>query len=289
MATTDMIAGEARPPSQRANLPVYDSARHGSPFVSELHAVHQYRDLLVQLVSRNIKTRYKRSVLGIAWTMINPLLTMVVMSLVFMHLFRGEIDRYPIYILSGIIIWQFFSMSTSAMMSELVWGGSLLNRIYIPRTIFALSALGTALVNVGLALAPLALLMVIFQAPITPVLLIVPVPIIFAAMFALGLGLFLSTLAVRFADVVDMYQIMLTAWMYLTPIFYPISIVPEEYRWLYNLNPIYLCVTIFRAAVQQGQWPDSMMVTGAGLVAVVSLLLGWWTFTRKADEIAYRV
>ena len=289
MTSTDAMAGDARPPGRRANLPVYDSSRHGSPFVSELHAVYQYRDLLIQLISRNIKTRYKRSVLGIAWTMINPLLTMVVMSLVFIHLFQGEIERYPIYILSGIIIWQFYSMSTSAMMSELVWGGSLLNRIYIPRTIFALSALGTALVNVGLAMAPLALLMLVFQAPLTPALLIAPVPIIFAAMFALGLGLFLSTLAVRFADVVDMYQILLMAWMYLTPIFYPITIVPEQYRWLYNLNPIYLYVTIFRSAVQQGQWPNPAMVAGAGLVAVVSLLVGWWTFTRKADEIAYRV
>jgi ABC-type polysaccharide/polyol phosphate export permease len=286
-ATAESTGTPQRP--RHNAVPVYDSAARRSAFTDELRAVYEYRDLLVQLIARNVKTRYKRSVLGIAWTMLNPLMTMLVMVLVFTNLFVSTVEHYPIYILSGLIVWQFFSLATAAMMSELVWGGSLLNRIYIPRTIFALSALGTGLVNVGLSLVPLAVIMLVVRAPLTPAVLLLPLPIVLTAMFALGLGLCLSTLAIQFADVVDMYQILLTAWMYLTPIFYPVAIVPAEYRWLFNLNPLYLFLSLFRAAVQEGRLPEPWMIGAATLVASVTLVLGWWVFARKADEIAYRV
>lgn len=270
-------------------MPVYDSAQRRTPFVGELFELYQYRDLLVQLVARNVKTRYKRSALGIAWTMINPLMTMTVMALVFSNLFVTVIARYPVYILSGLVFWTFLAQSTTAMMTELVWGGSLMNRIYIPRTIFALSALGTGLVNILLSLAPLVVIMLIYQAPLTPALLFLVVPIILISMFALGVGLFLSTLAVQFADVVDMFQILLTAWMYLTPIIYPISIIPEDYRWLFNLNPMYHFLILVRVPIQEGQLPDLPTLATASIISVVTLLVGWWFFVRKADEIAYRV
>jgi ABC-type polysaccharide/polyol phosphate export permease len=268
---------------------VYDSAARHLPVVEEIRELLQYRNLLTQLVARNIKTRYKRSVLGIAWTMLNPLLTMGILWVVFSNLFVTTVPHYSVYILSGLVFWSFFSLSTSAIMNDLIWGGSLLKRIYVPRTIFALSAVATAMVNLVLALVPLAIFMVISGAPFTPALLFLPVSILMIAGFSLGLGLWLSTLAIQFTDVVEMYQILLTAWLYLTPIIYPITIIPEEYRWLFMLNPIYHLLECFRLPLQAGRLPDASTFAMALGCAVVALVGGSVTFVRKADEIAYRV
>jgi len=268
---------------------IYDSTRRPPPMIEELIEVLRYRDLLAQLVSRNIKVRYKRSILGVAWTMLNPLLMMIVLTLVFSNIFHMTVEHYPVYVLSALILWNFFSQTTLVAMTELVWGGSLLNRIHVPRTIFALSAVGTGLVNLLLALVPLALIMLVMGVPLTPALLFLPVSILFTTMFALGVGLFLSVLAIDFADVADIYQIVLTAWMYLTPIIYPKDIVPTQYQSLFNLNPMYHLLEIFRTPLYAGTLPGPYKIAVAGIVALTTLLVGWWFFTRKADEFAYRV
>lgn len=270
-------------------VPIYDSARRPPPVVAELRDLLTYRDLLTQLIARNIKTRYKRSLLGVAWTMLNPLLTMAVMALVFSSLFVSTVPYYPVYILAGLVGWTFYAQTTSAIMSELVWGGSLLSRIYVPRATFALAALGTGLINLLLSLLPLALLMLLAGAPLTPALLILPLPILLLALFTLGVGLVLSTLALQFADVVDMYQIVLTAWMYLTPIIYPLDIVPAEYRWLIALNPLVPLLDSFRLPIQRGQLPEAGTLLSASLLAGLTAVGGWWFFAQRADEIAYRV
>jgi len=271
------------------DLPIYDSAARRIPLVEELLELIRYRDLLYQLIARNIKTRYKRSMLGILWTMLNPLLMMLVLTMVFSKLFRFSTHYYAVYALAGLILWNFFAQTTTAAMSELLWGGSLMTRIYVPRAIFAVSALGTGLVNLVLSLLPLLLIMIITGVPLTPSLVILPVPILLVAMFALGLGLFLSTLAVYFADVLDMFQLLLMVWMYLTPIIYPKDIISEQYRWLFNLNPMYHLLEIFRAPIYIGWLAGPKTVAAAGLVAILSLAFGWWFFARKADEFAYRV
>src|SRR5687767_10333494 len=126
---------------------VYDSARRGSAPLEELQSAWQYRDLIAQLISRDVKARYKRSVLGIAWTMLNPLLMMAILTLVFSEFFRFEVRHYPVYLLSAMIMWNFIGQTTTAAMSHLLWGGQLMTRIYVPRTVFALAATGTGLVN----------------------------------------------------------------------------------------------------------------------------------------------
>ncbi len=268
---------------------IYDSARRPPPMLEELIQVLRYGTLLAQLVSRNIKVRYKRSLLGIAWTMLNPLMMMIILSLVFSNLFRVSLEHYPVYILSALTLWNFFAQTTQVAMGELVWGGSLLNRIYIPRTIFALSAVGTGLVNLLFALVPLALIMGVMGVSFTGALVFLPIAILLTAMFALGIGLILSVLAINFADVADIYQIVLTAWFYLTPIIYPKEIIPAPYQWLFNLNPMYHLLEIFRAPIYAGTLPGIYKTAIALVVACGALVIGWWFFTRKADEFAYRV
>jgi ABC-2 type transport system permease protein len=268
---------------------VYDSAQRRTPAIEELQAAWQYRDLIAQLISRDIKARYKRSVLGIAWTMLNPLLTMVILTLVFSEFFRFQVRHYPVYLLSAMIMWNFIGQTTTAAMSHLLWGGQLMTRIYVPRTVFALAATGTGLVNLGLALVPLVVIAILIGVPLTPSLLWLPLPIVLGAMFALGAGLFLSTIAVRFPDIVDMYQVLLSALYFLTPIMYPKSIVPEEWHWIFNVNPAYHLVEAFRAPIY-ASWPAGPnTVLAAAIAAIAALLIGWTVFARRADDVPYHL
>lgn len=269
-------------------VPVYDSTRRPSPVVDELVQAIRYRDLIRQLVRRDILTRYKRSVLGVAWTMLNPLGMMLILTLAFSALFRTT-QAFPVYVLSGLIAWSFFAQTTTVAMTSLAWGGSLLNRIYIPRTTFALSAVGTGLINLVLSLIPMAVVMLIGGTPFRPSLAFLPVAILLLALFALGVGLLLSALAVYFPDVAEMYQIIVTAWMWLTPIIYPEEIIPEAYRWwMFNLNPMYHLVKLFRLPIYYGDWPSSVGLASAVGVTLIALVVGWIVFTKKADEFAYR-
>jgi ABC-type polysaccharide/polyol phosphate export permease len=267
---------------------IYDSARRPPPAVEELVQLWRYRELVAQLVARNIRARYKRSVLGVVWTMLNPLLMMVVLSLVFSGLFGLSVPDYSTYLLAGLLFWQFFSQATIASTSEIVWGASILKRIYVPRTVFAVAAVGNGIVNLSLSLLPLALIMIAVGVPIGAAALITPLSIILAAMFTLGVALFVSSLAVYFADFAEIHQIALTAWLYLTPIIYPLSIIPERRRWLFELNPVYHLVEVFRAPIHQGALPSAATLVAAAGISSLTLVLGWLFFTRSADEIAYR-
>jgi ABC-type polysaccharide/polyol phosphate export permease len=280
-----------QPPASlsEASIPIYDSAQKRAPLLDELWELWRYRDLLRQLIARNIKTRYKRSVLGILWTLLNPLLMMSVLTVVFSHVFRFQAVNYPVYALCGLILWNFFAQTTTGAMSELLWGGSLMNRIYLPRAIFAATALGTGLVNLVLSLIPLLLLIVVTGAPLRATILFLPVPLLLTVVFALGVALFLSTLSVYFSDVVEMYQIVLTAWMYLTPIIYPKEALPAKYHWLLNFNPFYHLLEVFRAPLYAGVLAGPKTLGAAALVAVIAFLIGGWFFAGKADEFAYRI
>ena len=270
-------------------LQIYDSSKQVSPAVEELREIFRYRDLVIQVVKRDILTRYKRSVLGVTWTMLNPLGTMIVLAIVFSQAFGTEIS-YAAYVLSGLVAWNFFQQTTNASIAHLVWGGTLLKRIYVPRTVFAFSALGTGLFNLVLSLIPLLLVMVITGVPIEPTILFLPIPILFLAMFSLGVGLLVSGLAVFYTDIAEMYLIILTAWMYLTPIIYPEEILPEQFRMLIAIfNPMYHLVGLFRAPLYYGEIPSLQEMLIAGLIAVVTLIIGWFVFTRRSDEFAYRI
>lgn len=254
----------------------------------EIKEAWRYRDLIQFLVQRDMTARYKRSVLGIAWTMLNPLGMMIVLSIVFSQVFRTTMVGYPAYVLSGLIAWTFFAQTSSNAINVLVWGGDLLQRIYIPRSTFAISAIGTGLVNWVLSLVPLFAVTLAIGLPLHPTILLAPVAMILLAMFSLGIGLLISTIGIYFADVVEMYTIILTAWLYLTPIIYPLDILPPNIIGWLQLNPMVHLVELFRSLVFYGQLPTfGDWLVSAGL-ASATLLIGWLVFTGKSDEFAYR-
>lgn len=269
--------------------PVYDSAARPAPWIEELVEAWKYRHLIMAFTKRDIVTRYKRSFLGVVWTMLNPLGTMLIMVVVFSALFHAT-AKYPIYVLTGLIAWNFFSQATHAAPQTLLWSGTLIHRVYLPRTVFAFVAISVGMVNMVLSLVPLALVMAVLRVPPSPPLLFVPVAMLLLGMFALGLGLLLSSVVVFFPDTLDIYGIMLTAWLYLSAVFYPYEIVPITYRWwFFNVNPMYHLILLFRDPLYYGNWPSLAHIGTATFVAVGTLVVGWFAFARRSDELAYRI
>ncbi len=268
---------------------VYDSGVKRSKALEELIEAYRYRHLIFQLVRRDVLTRYKRSFLGVAWTMLNPLGMMLVLTVAFSQIFQST-RAYPAYVLTGLIAWNFFSQTTMASMSQMVWGGSLLGKIYIPRTVFVLSSIGTGLVNVLLSIIPLMIVLIITGTPLRWTILFTPLAIFCLTAFSLGVGLLLSTWAIYFYDVTEMYQIVLTAWLYLTPIIYPEEIIPEALRkWLFTLNPMYHLIDMFRVPIYEGTLPDINRMVVAFGISILVLAIGWIVFARRSDEFAYRI
>jgi ABC-2 type transport system permease protein len=281
--------GPPVPAATTRDLPVYDSSRPRLPIVQDAIELFRYRDLLWSLIQRDLTVRYKRSVLGFFWTMLNPLLTMLVMAVVFSSVFRFDAEHYAVYLLSGLLWWNFFSQSTVQAIGNLVWGGDLINRIYVPKSVFVVSAIGVGLMNWIFALVPLALIMLVTGQAFSIALLCLPVSILFTVLFATGVGLLVATLAVFFSDIVNVYQVGLTILMYLTPIVYPVAVVPTQYQVFLRLNPLYYFLEIFRQPIYDGRFPDSWVWATGAVLALGMLIVGWWIFTAKADEFAYRV
>jgi ABC-type polysaccharide/polyol phosphate export permease len=256
--------------------------------LSELRELVRYGDLLKLFVARITKNRYKRSALGVVWTLLNPLLSMLVLTVAFSTVFATT-ARYPVYLLCGLVCWNFFSQTTLYAMNTLVWGGNLMKRVYMPCTIFGVASVANGLFNLGLSMLPLVLIMAVVRQPFHVTWWFVPFAVAVLAAFSLGVTLFMSTLAVFFADVVDMFQILLQSWFFLTPIMYPLEILPPRIqRWMV-FNPMYHLIEMFRAPIVGGHLPDARHVLGGVGSALGVLLLGWWTITRKQNEFAYRL
>ena len=272
------------------NRTIYDSAKRGFYAVDELREVINYRNLIVQLTRRDILSRYKRSFLGVAWTMLNPMGMMLVLTVAFSQIMRLNIPGYAAFVLSGLVAWNFFSQTTTASMVNLVWGGGLLKRIYIPRASFALAAMGTGLVNLGLSMVPMLIVLLVTGMPIHLSILFLPVPALLLVFFSLGVGLLISTWAIYFPDIAEMYQIVLSAWIYLCPIIYNDAVLPPTLQyWFSHLNPMYGIIKLFRMPIYDGRLPTWDEFWPSMMISLIVLIAGWLVFTSKSDEFAYRV
>jgi ABC-2 type transport system permease protein len=274
--------------AKKGDIPIYDSSASRVPFVHELVELYRYRNLLWNLISRDLKVRYKRSVLGFLWAMINPLLTMAVLLVVFMRLFRFDIDHYPVYILAGLLLWNLFARGTSVGMRAVLDNGGLRRQIYVPASVFVAGAVGSALVNLLFALVPMLILAVAGGVPPRPAWLYLPVPIVQTTLFTFGIGVILAALAVFFADMLDIYEVVLNAYFYLTPIIYPLSILPPFLLRLQLFNPANYFIEAFRRPLIDGVLPDPLGVAISTVAVIALTAAGWSLFTRLSDQFAYR-
>lgn len=249
----------------------------------------RYRDLVRALVVRDLKVRYRRSAIGFLWTMLQPLLTMLVLTVVFSAIFRFEIANYPVYALAGIMFWNFFSQSITTSMNSLRGNAHLLTKIPVPKAVFPLATVIAGVINLLFALVPLFAILLITGHPIRPALLFLPVAVLLATLFTLGAGLLLSPMAVFFYDTIEMITVVMTLLMYMTPIFYPMDIIPEKYLWAVRFNPIRSVLEVFRDPIYFGKIPPLSHLTVAVGVTAVALLVGIVAFRRSSDRIPFYV
>lgn len=247
---------------------------------------YRYKNLFKQLVSRDVKLKYRRSVLGYLWSVLNPLFTMTIMVMVFSHLFRSaEIENFPLYLLSGQILFNFMTDSTNAAMQSVTGSSGLLKKIYVPKYIFAISKVTSTLVTMLLSLIALLAVALATRAPFTWCYIFVCIPIAQMYFFCIGLGLFLAQASVFFRDVQYIYNVITTAWMYLTPIFYPVSLLPDDLSWIITrLNPMYFYIAQFREIVIYGKMPSVMLVLYGSIAAALMVAIGAWAFKKTQNR-----
>ena len=285
----DFLSIHLDKPIPRMTMLAYDSAQRPPPFIDELIQLLRYRDLVLLMAGNILKNRYKRSFLGIVWMLLNPLLQTIVLAVAFGALFKSALPHYAVYLLSGLLAWSFITQTTQYTMGVMATGSGLLKRIYIPRATYVVAVVGNGLVNFLISILPLALIVLVLQHPVSTSWLFLPVSILILAVFTLGLALLLSTASVFFNDSIDIYQIVVQAGFFLTPIMYPPSVLPEGLSGWMVLNPFFLMVELFRTPIYSNAVPETGLVVAAAVLALTTLLVGWTVFARQADQLAYRL
>jgi ABC-2 type transport system permease protein len=279
--------GEPGTAGASPHVPIYDSARRRPRWIEEAVNLWLYRGLVHELVIRDIKTRYKRSILGMVWTMLAPLLNMVALTLVFSAILKTAIENYPVYFMAGSILWTFFSQTTSNAASQTLPSNELAKRMFVPRSVFIASALGGGLVNLALSLVPMCLILVVTGFPLHATWVFLPVSVAITSLFTAGVALMLFTMASRFADIREMYLVLVQTWFFLTPVVYHPSIVPPKYRFALWTNPMYYLVQTFREPIYDGTIPSATLVLGSLALSLTVLVTGWVFFCHRVDDMAY--
>ena len=223
-----------------------------------ISAFQRYGYLMRQLVARDFKTKYKRSVLGVLWSFLNPLLTMMVQYIVFSTLFKSDILNFRLYLLSGIVCFNFFSEATTMGLQSIVGNAALITKVYVPKYIYPVSRVFSSAINLLLSLIPLLAVMLLTGTPIRPAILLLPFGLICLVAFCIGMAFILSTLMVFFRDTQFLWGVVGMLWMYATPIFYPESIIPAQYMAIYKCNPMYHIIRFVRIVLINGVSPVSL-------------------------------
>lgn len=254
-----------------------------------IHNFLLYKDLLKELVRRDVKTKYRRSVLGILWSVLNPLGMMIIMSIVFSHVFRANIENFPVYLMCGQLIFNFFNEASTIAMSAILGNASLIKKVYVPKYLFPVSKVCSCFVNLVTSFIALVIVIIATGTPLSWTVVLVVLPVLYVFLFSLGMGLLLSALVVTFRDLQHLYGVLITAWLYLTPIFYPIDMLPDWVKNIVHMNPIANIIEMFRDVVMYGVVPSAMLqVKCLGACAIV-MVLGLWVFYKQQDTFILKV
>lgn len=235
--------------------------------------------LLKELVSRDIKIKYRKSILGVLWTLLNPLFMMIILTVVFSNIFKFDVEYFPLYLLSGQVIFNFFVDCTSSSMTSIIGSAALIKKIYIPKYLFVLSKAFSCAINLMASFTALICVTLVMRMPLHLTLLLSIIPLVFVMLFSVGVSMILAALTVRYRDIIHLYSVFTTALLYLTPVIYPISILPEKIKILVMLNPITNFVMMFRDLYMYNALPSvSSILLGVietGLVCVLGVYVFW--------------
>lgn len=249
----------------------------------------RYKFLLQQLVSRDFKTKYKRSVLGVLWSFLNPLLTMAVQFIVFSTLFKSDIPNFAVYLLIGIVFFNFFSESTSMGLMSIVGNSSLITKVYIPKYIFPVSRVLSSAINLLLAMIPLFIVVLLTGVRFTLAILILPFSLACTIIFCIGMSLILSSAMVYFRDMQFLWGVINMLWMYATPIFYPESILPQNLMILFKMNPMYHFIRFTRAIILNGASPEPRAYLLCIIAALVPFIIGTIIFKKSQNNFVLHI
>ncbi|HMR63231.1 MAG TPA: ABC transporter permease [Anaerolineae bacterium] len=250
----------------------------------------QYRELIRNLVVRDLKVRYRNSVLGILWSLFNPLLMMLVFTLVFTVMTRPySVDKFPIFVLCAILPWNFFSAAVIGSIRSIIDNSALVNKVYFPREILTISVILAGLVNFLIALLVLFPLLFIFQISLTPWILFLPAIVVVQLLFTLGFGMLMATANVFYRDTQVIMEVLMLAWFFMTPIFYPFSILNNDYqlwegvsidisRWARILNPMASIIENYRTILYNGAPPEPYFFFRTFLTALGMFIVGLLVF-----------
>ena len=246
----------------------------------------RYGYLLKQLVWRDFRVKYKASMLGMLWSFLNPLLTLMVYYFVFSTLFRSDVEYFPVYLMSGIILYNYFADATSLGLISIVGNSSLITKVYMPKYIYPLSKVLSSAINLCISFIPLLIVMLITGVPFSKSLLLLPWVVTFLILFSLGVSLLLAAMNVFFRDTQFLWSVLITMWNFLTPIFYPESIIPAKYLTLYHLNPLYQIVYFMRSIILGGVSPTPVTYFYCAAACLVTLAVGLLVFRKSQDKVA---
>lgn len=256
-----------------------------------IYNFRKYKFLMSQLVIRDFKVKYKRSVLGVLWSLLYPVLTMAVMALVFTNVFKFSTPgvNYLVYLMSGLVLFNYFSEASNLAMSSVVANFSLINKVYMPKYIFPLTKCLFVGINFLLTLIPLYAIIFLTGTGVNWYHLLLPYVFVCLFLFTVGMGFILSTISVFMRDMFYIYGVIITLWTYLTPIMYDVAIIPEKFQIFMKLNPMYWFLDFARQIILYNQCPGLHNFIYCAIFGVGFLLLGIWIFRKNQDKFIYYV
>lgn len=255
--------------------------------IYKIIGVKRYLFLLQQLVNRDFKTKYKRSVLGVLWSFLNPLLTMSVQYVVFGSLFKSNIENFAIYLMTGVIVYNFFAEAVGLGLTSIVSNASLITKVYVPKYIYPVSRVLSSGINVLISMIPLFIMLVFSGIQPSKSMLLIPIVLFYCMVFCIGMSLILSSMMTFFRDTQFLWGVVSMLWMYLTPIFYPENIIPEEFLTLYHINPLYQFLFFLREITMHGVSPGPFTYLYCTLAAGIPLILGIYVFKKTQDRFVF--
>ncbi len=255
-----------------------------SYIINAVIALQKYRFLIRQLVSRDFKTKYKRSVLGMFWSFLNPLLTMLVQYIVFSTIFKSDIPNYPAYLLTGIVTFNFFTEASGMALTSIIGNASLITKVYLPKYIYPLTRVMSSVINLVISLIPMLIVCVFTGVHFKKSSILAIFFFSCVIVFSLGFGLILAASMVFFRDTQFLWNVLVMIWMYLTPLFYPESILPEKFKVVLYCNPFYHFIKSVRMCILEGISPEPIVYVQCLLMAVCMLAVGAWIFRKSQDR-----
>ena len=260
-----------------------------SEYKRHIKTFKNYSFLLTELIKRDISGKYKDSTLGLFWSFLNPLLSMIVLTIVFSQFFGGSIENFPVYLLSGKLVFDLFANATSGAMDSIKGNSEIIKKIYVPKYMFAVGIVCSEFINFLISLVVLVMVMIVTQAPFYMSLIYAPIPLFFLLILTMGVGLILATATTFFTDIKYLYGVLIMLLSFMTPLFYPITIIPEKFLFFFKINPLYSAVSCFRDIVLYGSFPQIKFLLFLIITSIISLIIGVYLFYRYQDDFVINI